>query len=540
MNTNLRVARFAVSRSVCLSLFGFALLAAIAAPARSETRRIAVVVGSNRGEPTHAPLRYAEEDAVKISDVLSELGGLSPSDVLLLRGPSLTEVRAALDEATRGIARWHSEHRGQVVLVFYFSGHSDGQVLELSGRPLPFSELRRRLTDSGADVRLAIVDSCRSGALLALKGGSLGPAFDIRLADDLGSTGEALIASTAADEAALESSEIGASFFSHHFVSGLRGAADASGDGLVTLAEAYQYAFTHTLRATSDTLVGPQHPAYDYHLAGRADLVLTELRRPSAVLDLPWDFDRLLLVATATEQVVAEIGPRSAHRIAVTAGEYQLRGWRGSQAFGARVRLKTGQERRLAATEFVTAVSGAGTTKGIGGPEAIIAASPAPPDFGGERPWALSAAVGLTEGVADGATLGIARVGLDHALGDSASFGAHRLSLAAVAGSGRAPGLRENRFGVELMPTWWVGRGRVHMVLGIGLGAGIALERTDSQESHWSGLGWVSPTAGVEFQVADRTALVLSGQLPVTALRRDGRVTATLLPTASVGVSRSF
>ena len=138
-----------------------------------------------------------------------------------------------------------------------------------------------------------ILDSCRSGALLALKGGTLGQPFDIRLADDLVSTGEAMIASSAADEAALESSEIGGSFFSHHFISGLRGAADASGDGVVTLAEAYQYAFARTLRTTSDTTVGPQHPAYDYHLAGRGDLVLTRLQQPSAVLDLPVGFDRL-------------------------------------------------------------------------------------------------------------------------------------------------------------------------------------------------------------------------------------------------------
>ena len=44
------------------------------------------------------------------------------------------------------------------------------------------------------------------------------------------------------------------------------------------LAEAYQYAFVRTLRSTSDTTVGPQHPAYDYHLTGQGDLVL-ELRK---------------------------------------------------------------------------------------------------------------------------------------------------------------------------------------------------------------------------------------------------------------------
>ena len=143
--------------------------------------------------------------------------------LLLLRGRSLADVRAALEEASRRVAEWHAHQRGQAVLMFYFSGHSDGQVLEIAGGALPFAELRRSLVASAADVRVVIVDSCRSGALLALKGGTLGQAFDIRLADDLASTGEALVASSAADEAALESAEIGASFFSHHFISGLRG-----------------------------------------------------------------------------------------------------------------------------------------------------------------------------------------------------------------------------------------------------------------------------------------------------------------------------
>src|SRR5439155_1760197 len=105
-------------------------------------------------------------------------------------------------------------------------------------------------------------------------------------------------------ELALESREIRGSFFTHHFVSGLRGAADASGDGRVTLAEAYEYAFSRTVSATSGTVVGPQHPAYDYRLSGKGDFVLTDLLRPSGVLELPAGYDRLLVLAEPREQVV--------------------------------------------------------------------------------------------------------------------------------------------------------------------------------------------------------------------------------------------
>lgn len=517
-------------------LLALVLVMGASAPVRAETRRIAVVVGSNHGEATHAPLRFAEQDATKLAAVLTELGGLATSDMLLLRGPTAAEVRAALDEATRRIALWHKDHRGQVVLIFYFSGHSDGSVLELAGQGLPFAELRRRVTDAGADVRLVILDSCRSGALLALKGGTLGQPFDIRLADDLASTGEAMIASSAADEAALESSEIGASFFSHHLISGLRGAADLSGDGLVTLAEAYQYAFVRTLRTTSETTVGPQHPAYDYHLAGRGDLVLTQLQQPSAVLDLPTSFDRLLLVSTPREQVLAELGPRSAHRIAVPSGTYQLRAWRGTQTFGARVTLAQGQELRLAANEFIPMHAGSAVAKGDVDPVTVVSVAAAPAGDGQTwRPWSIAVELGVLDGAATDSVLGGGRISLER------RFGAKRLAMTISAGTGRAPGMRENRVTAEVRPSWWLGGGRFSAGLGIGLGAGTGIERIDgSGNIQWSGLAFASPTALVEVGLGHRFALHASAELPLTLLRRDNHVTATALGAAWLGLTRGF
>lgn len=504
--------------------------------ARAETRRIAVVVGSNRGEATRPALRFAEQDAFKFAAVLSELGGLAPSDVLLLRGPSPVEVRAALDEATRRIVRWHEEHRGQAALIVYYSGHSDGAVLELGGQRLPFAELRQRVTAAGAEVRLMILDSCRSGALLALKGGTLGQPFDIRLADDLVSTGEAMIASSAADEAALESSEIGASFFSHHFISGLRGAADASGDGVVTLAEAYQYAFARTMRTTSETTVGPQHPAYDYHLAGRGDLVLTRLQQPSAVLGLPGGFDRLLLVSTPKEQVLVELGPRSAHRIAVPNGTYRVRGWKGSQSFGAQVTLAQGQELRLASADMIPMHVGSAVAKGELAPAVVVSTASVPTHTPPNRsPWSVSFALGLLDGAAKDALLAGGRFGLEHVVG------ARKLAVVLSAGTGRAPSMRENRVSVAVLPSWWLGADRVRAGLGLGLGAGAGFERVDKDgQTHWTGLAFVSPTALVEFRLAHRFALQASAELPITLFRRDNQLTAAPLASAWLGLARAL
>ena len=82
-------------------------------------------------------------------------------------------------------------------------------------------------------MRLAVLDSCASGALTRVKGGSFQAPF---LVDDANKVkGYAILTSSSADEAAQESDRLQASFFTHSLVSGLRGAADTTGDSRVTL-----------------------------------------------------------------------------------------------------------------------------------------------------------------------------------------------------------------------------------------------------------------------------------------------------------------
>ena len=84
--------------------------------------------------------------------------------------------------------------------------------------------------------------------------------------------------SASVDEAAQESERLKASIFTHALVSGLRGAADTSRDGRVTLGEAYEFVFSETLAHTTSTRGGPQRPAYDIQLVGTGEMVLTETR----------------------------------------------------------------------------------------------------------------------------------------------------------------------------------------------------------------------------------------------------------------------
>jgi hypothetical protein len=156
-------------------------------------------------------------------------------------------------------------------------------------------------------VRLAFLDSCQSGKVIGVKGGRRGPGFDIRVTDEITSRGYAIITSSARDELSQESTEIRGAFFTHFLVSGLRGAADASGDGRVTLSEAYRYAYSRTLARTSATVGGSQHPMYDFELRGRGEVVLTRTAGSGARIAVKLDESgRLLLLDRRRDVVVAE------------------------------------------------------------------------------------------------------------------------------------------------------------------------------------------------------------------------------------------
>jgi hypothetical protein len=141
---------------------------------------------------------------------------------------------------------------------------------------LEFSTLKQRIEGSSAQLRVLIVDACRSGEITRVKGASPAEPFKI---DPVGrgvGEGVAIITSAASDEDAQESDRLQASFFTHHLLSGMLGAADTSKDKQVTLGEAYGYAYNETLRSTSRAKV-VQHPTYWFEIRGRQDLVLTSL-----------------------------------------------------------------------------------------------------------------------------------------------------------------------------------------------------------------------------------------------------------------------
>jgi hypothetical protein len=297
--------------------------------ALAEVERYAVVVGNDVGQPPAVPLRYAEMDAARMASVLQEVGGVRPENTVLLQGKDADTVRRALIAVNE---RVRTSGRSTVLLVYY-SGHADSGALHLGNSRLELGELEQLVRGSAAAFRLLVLDACRSGALTRVKGGTPIPPFEIQLGERVAGEGAVFLTSSSASEDSQESDELKGSFFTHALLSGLLGAADENGDGRVTLDEAYRYAYETTLRASSRTLAGTQHPTFQYDLRGAGDLVLATLDAHSptrAWLELPPGKSWLLFQEDADGAVVGEVASADrVRRLSLRAGKYFLRG-RGS------------------------------------------------------------------------------------------------------------------------------------------------------------------------------------------------------------------
>ncbi|MED6308545.1 MAG: caspase family protein, partial [Pseudomonadota bacterium] len=221
------------------------------------------------------PLRFAEEDARKMAQILTRFSGVREENLLLLQGRNAQRVETAFKSMTQRIRAAQADDK-ETFLVVYYSGHADVSAMHLGRSRLAFDRLTTLLDDAGATFKILIVDACRSGELTRVKGARPAEPFRIVSEQRLKSAGNAIITSSAVGEDAQESDRLRGGVFSHHFMSGLRGAADRSGDQMVSLSEAYRYAYDETIRTTSRARF-IQHPTYAYKMKGREDLILTRL-----------------------------------------------------------------------------------------------------------------------------------------------------------------------------------------------------------------------------------------------------------------------
>ncbi len=260
------------------------LLACVAfvGPARAAGRRYLLAFGENLGAADDVPLRYAEQDARNFADTLRSVGGVRAEDAKVE-----TELTAAKVETLLAVARQRLRAEGagrNDLLYVYVSAHAGEGELHLRGTRLPLGSLRTFVDEAPVGVAILVVDTCNAAWRNRQKG--LEPVTTRTVAIERAEVeGRVFIASSGPTESALESDRFGGSYFTGHLVAGLRGAADTSRDGQVTLQEAFAYAYSRTIESSLGSGTH-QTPHYEMEIQGQRDIVLSEPSKARGLLSL--------------------------------------------------------------------------------------------------------------------------------------------------------------------------------------------------------------------------------------------------------------
>ncbi|MFZ4580259.1 MAG: caspase family protein [Myxococcota bacterium] len=495
---NVRFAQTALAWTVRL-LVACSVFGATAARAESAILRLAVVVGANTGEADEVRLRYAELDALRIADVLLRLGDTGAENLLLLRGVASAEVERVLGTLRERVVEWRTRNPdGKVQLLFYYSGHASVAALHLGGTRMPFASLRTAVAAVGADVNLLVVDACRSGGLTRLKGAKAAAPFEMVVEDHLDTAGTAILTSSAPAEDAQESDRLRGGIFTHHLLAGLSGAADASRDQRVTLAEAQHYAYDQTVRSTTETRF-VQHPTYAFALQGGQPLVLTRLTGAAGLgrLRLVDPGAWVLMDRDRQDAVVAEVDAQPRTELLIATGRYLARLRALDAVYERELSVSAAADADVAAVGMTRLPYGVSTRRGlIDDPTTSLT-------VGVETTGSLL----LSQDASLGGAVGLG-LDLTHAtLNARVRYGHSSAKNADLTGTQDIVGMDVAGFRMVEWPDARLGFG-----LGVRLGTDLVLQRfetTGVAPDRSQLVGRIAPVARVEFSPTSRLAVTV-------------------------------
>lgn len=272
-------------------------------PAKSELKSYALVLTNNRSLAAERPdLQYADDDGAQYADFFAQLYGdervtlLTSFDAPSLathgrwaervRPPTAAELALAVRQLGVTLRADRSAGRRTQVLIV-FAGHGDldrgAGFIDLEDRRLTAAELERDvLAGLPADRLHLIIDSCNSYFMLNPRKPG-GKRWEVQVEAPKGllerTASIGAIVSTSAEALTYEWSELQSGIFSYEVRSGLRGAADADGDGRVTYVELAAFIQVANRRVPND-LYRPK--VFARGPGGDGDEVLVDLRSAAA------------------------------------------------------------------------------------------------------------------------------------------------------------------------------------------------------------------------------------------------------------------
>ena len=349
-------------------------VATSASEALAEPVRILVSAGSKVGLAAERPLKFASTDASRVRDVVVSLGGVKPENAFVLAEPSRAQLFAAVDRARTEAQKHRTD---EVTLIFYFSGHGDHDAIHLGDDRVLLTDLSAKLGEVPAGLRIAVTDACRA---TRDKGFTADEPFSITATNVPQATGQVWLHASSDGEAAQESDELQGAIFTHAWLNGLRGAADANGDARVTLEESFAFAHSQTMIRSAKSSGVLQKPEAIVSLREAAPVVLTETAARMATLSLPQGRDAHFLVySSGAKSVLSELWSSPDRRMAlrIPPGRYVVQRRIGAVGGLATIAIGEGEERKLEDREFAPSSLEALARKGEE-PEADRVDPPAP------------------------------------------------------------------------------------------------------------------------------------------------------------------
>jgi hypothetical protein len=210
----------------------------------------AVVVGV--GKYTAMPsLKFTDDDAFRFySHLKSPEGGALPDNQIEI----LVDEGATRENILRTMRQYFLKADENDVVLLYFSGHGlEGCFLPVDydgyNNKLRHEEIRKIFKESKAKHKICIADACHSGTLdysgsLASKGPAPVSLSRYYQAFEDSDGGIALLMSSKAEELSLEDHGLRQGVFTYYVLRGMKGAADANGDYIVTIKELYSFVYS--------------------------------------------------------------------------------------------------------------------------------------------------------------------------------------------------------------------------------------------------------------------------------------------------------
>lgn len=251
----------------------------------------AVVVGISKYQAVQS-LRFADRDATAFHAYLRSQVGVPADHVTLL----LNE-QATLTNLKRTLGTELKRKAGEKdTVIIYYAGHGapeaeasasdedglekyvvpyDADPKDLYTTALPMREVETIFHRLAAERVIFINDSCYSGATAgrtfatASRRAVVSDSFLNRLSSG---RGRVVLTASKASEVSEEREDLGHGVFTYYLLEGLRGKADADGDGIITVDEAYTYVSKQVAEATGQN----QHPVKKGEVEGQ--LVLGQVR----------------------------------------------------------------------------------------------------------------------------------------------------------------------------------------------------------------------------------------------------------------------